>query len=42
MAHLIIEFKKVHEGVDVSNDKSVLQKFHDASEAAKIEGLSSS
>ena len=41
VAHLIIEFKKVHEGIDVSNDKLVLQKFYDAAEASEIE-LSSS
>ena len=41
VAHLIIEFNKIHKGIDVSNDKLALQKFHNAAEAAKIE-LSSS
>ena len=42
VAHLKTEFNKIHEGINVSNDKLALQKFHDAAEAAKIELSSSS
>ena len=37
VAHLIGEFSKIHPGIDLSNDKTALQKLTDAAEAAKID-----